>query len=265
METTKIDLNKESLSVQIIYPSFMGEVNTFGIGAPCTFVRFYGCNLRCYSHKGMECDTPEALTFKPSNMSIRNVIRKVEELGNKIICLTGGEPLAQEPNALYSLLSTLCEEGYSVVIETNGTKDISPIKSWQQQFPWMRDVSFVIDYKSPSTGVSDFFFKMSNVPLMGENDYLKFVVADEVDLAEFIKVRQKFVSDYGLTNVNFAVGLFWGASKISYKFLLSKLQALPKYGGKGVYVNMQTHKMVCMYDEFKGSEQFLNTFIPKDL
>ena len=91
-------MEKRKLMVNTIYPAFMGEVNLLGIGAPCTFVRLSGCNLRCYKNTmGTLCDTPEALELKCGNpMSVDEVIMQLDRYAERpIVCLTGGEPLCK--------------------------------------------------------------------------------------------------------------------------------------------------------------------------
>lgn len=236
-----------TLSVNTIYPAFMGEVNTHGIGVSCTFIRLAGCNIRCYyKTKGILCDTPEALS-KDSGyfMTTTHILEKVRRLGNRVICLTGGEPLMQD---VTELLEALSNEGYYVVIETNGTKDISAYRH-------IRNVSFVVDVKSLSTGESSKMLE-SNYRLLDKADFIKFVVDTEDDFAEF----EGWIATHDYLNCNVAVGTFWG-SKISYQWLIKSLTE--KY--KNVYLNMQTHKMSCLYDDIKDTAEFEKLFIPKEL
>lgn len=235
-----------TLSVNTIYPAFMGEVNMHGIGVPCTFVRLAGCNLRCYyKTKGILCDTPEAL--HPSSgmyMTPSYIVEKVTALGNPVVCITGGEPLMQD---ITELLTELSVAGFYVVIETNGSKSVLPYRH-------IHNVSFVVDVKTTSTGESEKMFE-DNYLFLDENDFVKFVIDTEEDFAEF----EKWYTAHDYLTCNVAVGTFWG-SKISYSWLIKELH---KY--KGVYLNMQTHKMTCLYDETKDSSDFGKLFIPKEL
>lgn len=234
------------LKVNKIYPAYMGEVNKFGIGYPCTFVRLAGCNMRCYhSTFGLLCDTPEALTGgSGKEMSIDDVVKRVIEcsFGNKLICLTGGEPLLQkEASFLIGRLSAL---GFHIVVETNGSQNISHL---------VKNVSYVVDYKLRSTGETD---KMLPAVWknMTEDDYLKFVVYDLVDYTEMLK----WVSEHKDFRGNIAAGLFWG-SHLSYVDFSKRLHKdCPR-----AILNMQTHKMEVLYDKYKSVAG--NIFIPKDL
>lgn len=240
------------LSVNTIYPAFMGEVNCFGIGAPCTFIRLAGCNLRCYfATKGTLCDTPEALERKKGTaMTDDEIISKVGEFKNKLICLTGGEPLAQD---VRGLLTKLSNDGYNVVIETNGSKSIVPYRH-------IRNVSFVLDVKSKSSGESERMVE-SNYMFLDNNDFLKFVIDTKADFEDFMLWMD---NHEGKFKCRVAVGVFWG-SEITYYEIMQRLRTSSKYWSNPVYINMQTHKMAFLYDGTKDSDTFSNLFIPKEI
>lgn len=238
----------KKLKVNTIYPAFMGEVNAHGIGVPCTFVRLAGCNLRCYKTKGTLCDTPEALEMRSGkDMMVSEITYQVKCFGRKVVCLTGGEPLMQDVG---ELLTELSNNGYYVVVETNGSKSIAPYRH-------IRNVSFVVDVKSASSGESERMIE-DNYSLLDKDDFLKFVVDTEDDYKEF----SRWVSSHDYLCCNIAVGVFWG-SEISYKQLMRNIN----YTGWTVpiYLNMQTHKMACLYDFNKDKSEFRDIFIPRDL
>lgn len=233
--------------VNTIYPAFMGEVNMYGIGAKCTFVRLSGCNLRCYKDTlGTLCDTPEALNIRCGKpMSAASIVRELLLLNNKIVCLTGGEPLMKD---VTELLSLMVQSGFHVVIETNGSKSIC-------EYRHFRNVSFIVDFKTRSTGENERMLE-DNYVRMNEHDYLKFVINDEEDYAE--------MKEWMYVHLNFkgkiAAGLFWG-SKIGYQELMKNVieDRLP------IELNMQTHKMMCLYDFYKCTSDFKDIFIPREL
>ena len=239
----------KTLKVNTIYPAFMGEVNTHGIGVSCTFLRLAGCNLRCYyKTKGTLCDTPEALEMKGGkDMSVSEIVYQVKCLGRKVVCLTGGEPLMQD---VKELLTELINNGYYVVIETNGSKSIAPYRH-------IRNVSFVVDVKSASSGESERMLE-ENYALLNEKDFLKFVADTKVDVIEF----ERWVFSHNYLNCNVAIGTFWG-SEISYGELIKELNRAA--WNIPVYLNMQTHKMACLYDRYKDENEFGELFIPRDL
>lgn len=239
----------KTLRVNTVYPAFMGECNTHGIGVPCTFVRLAGCNLRCYyKTKHILCDTPEALEMKGGKeTSVSEIVFQVKCLGRKVVCLTGGEPLVQD---VKELLTELSNNGYFVVVETNGSKSIAPYRH-------IRNVSFVVDVKSTSSGEGE---KMlgENYTLLDNRDFLKFVVDTKEDVVEF----ERWVLAHNYINCNVAVGTFWG-SEVTYGELIKTLNKVAR--GVPVYLNMQTHKMACLYDLYKEYDSFKDLFVPKDL
>lgn len=229
------------LIVDCIYPSFMGEVNKFGIGALCTFVRLHGCNIRCYKKTfGFFCDTPEALDAKryaPEKVkTVSEIVDEVAKLGNRIVCLTGGEPLLQSNTSL--LVDVLSADGYHVVIETNGTAGIT-------KYCGIKNVSFVVDYKLPSTGEEG---KMDTTiwPLMGENDYLKFVVSDSKDYLHVCKWLELHSNFKG----NVAIGSMWEHSSVPQVKLVDAIRTLAeRFPEIKFCMNMQTHKLITLYDK----------------
>lgn len=239
----------KTIKVNTIYPAFMGEVNTHGIGVPCTFLRLAGCNLRCYlKTKGTLCDTPEALEMKSGkDMSVSEISHQVKCFGRKVVCLTGGEPLMQD---VKELLTELSNNGHYVVVETNGSKSIAPYRH-------IRNVSFVVDVKSASSGESERMLE-ENYELLDKNDFLKFVVDTEEDVMEF----RRWVNSHDYLECNIAVGTFWG-SEIPYEKLMSSI--IKTAWNMPVYLNMQTHKMACLYDHYKSKNDFEKIFIPRDL
>src|SRR5512137_1698464 len=139
----------DSLVINEIYLSLQGE-STFA-GLPCVFVRLTACNLRC-----AYCDTAYAFT-EGRKMAVADTLAEVRRLAEPfqirnpkseirnrqlpLVELTGGEPLLQ-PNAL-PLMTTLCDEGFPVLLETSGALDIAPVD------PRVRRI---MDLKCPSSG-----------------------------------------------------------------------------------------------------------------
>ncbi len=162
----------ETLVVNEVYLSLQGE-STFA-GLPCVFVRLTACNLRC-----SYCDTAYAFT-EGRKMSLADVLAKVRELARPytdakggarlpLVELTGGEPLLQ-PAAL-PLMSALCDEGFTVLLETSGALDISVVDS---------RVRRIMDLKCPSSGESA-RNRLENLPHLKATDEVKFVIGTQED------------------------------------------------------------------------------------
>lgn len=94
-----------------IFGSLQGEGRW--TGRPATFVRFATCNLNC-----AWCDTPRKAA-RPTALAA--VLKKVEDLGNASVVVTGGEPTIQPD--LGVLVKALKARGLWVALETNGLVD----------------------------------------------------------------------------------------------------------------------------------------------
>lgn len=150
------------LEVCEIFYSIQGE-STWA-GCPMVFVRLAGCNLDC-----SWCDTRYACE-KGTIFTIESVLNIVSHYKCKRVEITGGEPLLQEPVLL--LMKILLEQGYTVLLETNGSCSIKNVPP---------GVIKIMDIKCPSSG-------MENQMLWENIDYLnpfldevKFVIADRID------------------------------------------------------------------------------------
>lgn len=243
-------------NVNAIYSTYQGEVNIKGIGAPVIFVRLQGCHLRCYKDTlGTLCDTPEALdkNFVKKLYSLEELLAEVQrisyEAGNiDLVCLSGGDPLYRNKEDINLLLNTLSNEGFIVSVETSGTLAISPYRH-------IRNVHWVLDYKTKSAGVNSPFI-LDNLYILDKQDIVKFVLYDEDDYLEFIKVFSEEVNPFEYYTV--AVGCYWGG-----KLKTSKLVAnLKRDGILGmVHVNMQAHKLITHADFSDVSETLIPTLL----
>ncbi len=105
----------KQLPVVEIFDSMQGEgIHT---GASATFIRLAGCNLACPF-----CDTDFTVFTK---MNIPEIAAKAIGFGNRLIVLTGGEPLVHPD--LSDLISEIRSALNHVVIEleTNGMKPLT--------------------------------------------------------------------------------------------------------------------------------------------
>lgn len=163
-----------------IFLSIQGEGLEQGL--PTIFIRLTGCNLRC-----SYCDTKYAYE-EGEEKSVNEILEEVKKHPYKRVCLTGGESLFQE--GVKELITRLKEEGYSLVVETNGSIDISKFPS---------SISYSLDVKLPSSGMyKKMFFK--NLEMLRKDDLVKFVIGSEEDY----EVTKQVIKDHDLivkTNV----------------------------------------------------------------
>lgn len=149
------------IRVTEIFHSIQGE--SLSAGERTAFVRLTGCPLRCGY-----CDT--AYAFKGGDwLEIAEILERVAHYGARHVCVTGGEPLAQE--ACLDLMSALCDAGYRVSLETSGALDIRPVDP---------RVIKVVDLKTPGSGESHRSLP-SNLEALGPKDQLKLVICDATD------------------------------------------------------------------------------------
>ena len=214
--------NQKNLNIIEIFPSIQGE-STYQ-GEPCTFIRLSGCNLKCkycdtlYSHeKGVE-------------ISQDTIIKKVKEYGNKIVEITGGEPLLQK-NSI-ELMEKLIDLGYTVLLETNGSISIKNVP---------KDVISIVDIKSPASGMND---KMSkeNIEIIRPHDQIKFVLMDRKDYLW----AKEFVQKFNLTS---RCKILFSAVFVSLP--LNELADWIVEDKLNVRLNVQIHKFIWGIDSRK--------------
>jgi 7-carboxy-7-deazaguanine synthase len=160
----------DTLVANEIYLSLQGE-STFA-GLPCIFIRLTACDLRC-----SYCDTAYAFT-EGKKQSLAKIFAEVKRLAAPfknsalrtshfalpLVELTGGEPLLQK-NSL-PLMKSLCDGGFTVLIETSGAHDISKIDP---------RVHRIMDLKCPSSGEVK-KNRYENIAHLKATDEIKFVI-----------------------------------------------------------------------------------------
>jgi len=172
------------LRVNEIFYSIQGE-STFA-GFPCIFIRMTGCNLRC-----TYCDTTFAYE-EGDDIPLDSILTTVKKFHCSLIEVTGGEPLIQ--NETPDLISALIKNGYTVLLETNGSQDISTVDT---------RCTRIVDIKCPSSGM-DNKNHWENLDYITLNDQLKFVIAHRQDYlyakkvldAAAIKRRKKLLINF---------------------------------------------------------------------
>lgn len=172
----------DTLVVNEIYLSLQGE-STFA-GLPCVFIRLTGCDLRC-----SYCDTAYAFNdgAKKSLADIRAEVHRLAKPFRSrvgfpspfavhpspfplpVVELTGGEPLMQKESL--RLMRTLCDDGFTVLLETSGAHDIAPVD---------RRVRRILDLKCPSSGEAP-RNRWENLQHLNSTDEIKFVIGTRED------------------------------------------------------------------------------------
>jgi 7-carboxy-7-deazaguanine synthase len=170
----------DTLVVNEIYLSLQGE-STFA-GLPCVFIRLTGCDLRC-----SYCDTAYAFasgrrqSLARVRAEVRRLARPFRDLRSPksntrrcrlpLVELTGGEPLLQKSSL--PLMRALCDEGFTVLLETSGAHDISAVD------PRVRRI---MDLKCPGSGEAA-RNRWQNLRHLTSTDEIKFVIATREDYA----------------------------------------------------------------------------------
>lgn len=150
-----------AVTISEIFASIQGE-STFA-GLPCVFIRTSGCNLRC-----SYCDSTYAYEGGEA-MEMDCILETVASFGIKLVEVTGGEPLHQENVPL--LIGALLDKGYKVLLETNGSYDISAVDT--------RAVK-ILDIKCPGSGMSG-KTNWDCLKHLRQGDQIKFVISDRED------------------------------------------------------------------------------------
>ncbi len=151
-----------NIRITEIYRSIQGESTWAGL--PCTFIRMARCNLRC-----RWCDTTYSF-HGGENWLIDDVLHQVQELGCKLVEITGGEPLAQK--SCIPLSEALLATGHTVLIETSGSLPVDVLPE---------DVIRIMDLKCPDSGECDKNYWPNLDVLVPDKDEVKFVLASRRD------------------------------------------------------------------------------------
>ncbi|MGE3262773.1 MAG: radical SAM protein [Bacteriovoracia bacterium] len=164
------------LKLNEIFFSIQGESTQ--AGRPCIFVRLTGCKLRC-----TYCDTQYAY-HEGQEVSIDEIIQRIKAYPCKLVELTGGEPMEQKEAP--ALLQRLIDEGYEVMLETDGVEDLSKVPA---------GVRIIMDVKTPGSKMANPKSE-KNLASLKPTDEVKFVICDEKDYL----FAKDFVKKHDLEN-----------------------------------------------------------------
>lgn len=129
------------------------------------------------------CDTKYAYEIGEKR-SISSIVSQIKDYPHERVEITGGEPLLQEGTS--KLTRILLEEGYTVLLETNGSHLIKELPD---------SVIKIIDVKTPGSGEENSFNK-ENIEFINERDNLKFVITDRSDF----DWSKKFIDKHEVSN-----------------------------------------------------------------
>ena len=205
------------INIHEIYQSIQGESTLAGM--PCAFVRLAGCPLRCHY-----CDTEQAIPFDSGQaMPIAHVIAQVKDMGNPLVLVTGGEPLAQK--SCIDLLKGLLELDVIVQLETSGALDVKPVP---------QIVRKVMDLKTPDSG-EEKRNRWENLQYLYKYDEIKFVLASRRDYEWCKQVIEQRLHD---TSATILLSPCWG------KLIPSDLSTWILEDGLPVRMQLQMHKVI---------------------
>jgi len=205
-----------SFIVNEIFNSIQGE--SLYAGLPCTFIRLTGCNLRC-----SYCDTRYSYE-EGTSLTMIDIMDRVSGYECPLVEITGGEPLLQNETPL--LITNLIENGYKVLLETNGTIDISRIDE--------RCIK-IVDIKCPSSGESG-KNNLDNLNRLNVKDQVKFVINNYEDYEYAKDIIKQIPGGFPRENVLISpVPGKMGFSDLANRILEDKLM---------VRFHIQLHKMI---------------------
>jgi 7-carboxy-7-deazaguanine synthase len=149
------------LTVNEVFFSIQGEGTR--AGRPSAFLRLTGCPLRC-----VWCDTAYAF-HEGKKRDEDELLAELRRLPTRLLCLTGGEPLAQP--AAFRFVSRLADDGWEVVVETSGhvpTDTLDP------------RAAVILDVKTPGSGETQ-RMEWANLDRLRATDEVKFVIDGRAD------------------------------------------------------------------------------------
>jgi len=213
-------MKTETVGVVETFVSLQGESTRAGL--TCFFVRLGGCNLRC-----RYCDTRGAYG-SGRKTPVSALARRFAASKAALAEITGGEPLLQPGFRSLALALRQAGRGRPVLVETNGSLDISMIPD---------GVIAVMDIKCPGSG-EEKATDWANLKRLRPYDEVKFVVSDrrDFDWARRIVTRHKI--DQRCHAVAF--------SPVAGKLPAARLAGWILKSGLPVRMQLQLHKVLGM-------------------
>jgi organic radical activating enzyme len=220
-----------------VFTSFDGECNGFHQGAVTTFIRFQGCNLRCWY-----CDTERTQKIEeaPLFLTPQEIAECVK---TKKVTITGGEPLLQS-EGLIELVGILLSQGKNISIETNGTQEIPKVLRGRH-----KRLSWVVDFKMTlllSTPCFEDSFRTNVLPHLCRNDFVKVPVTNTMfetlvlflEHTPLVKEKRWFDPVFAISPISGK-----GAVPFDYEFALKTMVERQDLF-EGWILNAQIHKFI---------------------
>lgn len=199
------------------------------VGTPMLFVRFSGCNLwtgrepdrvRDAARTGAQCPLYCDTDFvSGERLEASDIVARLSSLpGPRWICFTGGEPALQLDRPL---LEATRAAGYLAAIETNGSRDLGPIRD-------------LLDWVcvSPKLPLSNLLVPSTAQTIVCEGDELKLIYQGQAasTLEPFVQLHFR----------HFLLQPAWGPRYQEFLVAaLSLVQAQPVWR-----LSLQTHKIL---------------------
>ncbi len=205
------------LRITEIFLSIQGESSH--AGRPCAFVRLTGCPMRC-----AWCDSEYTFTGG-THISFEEIFARLKDFGCNLVEVTGGDPLAQKN--VFPFVTTLCDLGYEVLIETGGFFSTEKIDE---------RAKIILDVKCPASGESERNHWSNLERLRRDVDEVKFVV---VDLNDWEFARET-IAKYDLQNRTreILISPIFGIEN------LAEIAQRVSRSGLKVRLNLQLHKYI---------------------
>ncbi|MCL2062981.1 MAG: radical SAM protein [Candidatus Cloacimonetes bacterium] len=209
------------MQISEIFFSIQGE--SVYSGLPTVFIRTSGCNLNCnYCDTGYSLNSNSKIFVK--NVSMKSIIEKINKFPHtNLVQITGGEPLLQED--IYDLMFLLHDNNFKILLETNGSIDISHVPDF---------VCKIVDIKTPSSGHPESFLLTNLKYINPVKDNLKFVLSDMKDYKWF----KDFIIKYQLFGNHVLVSTAF--SQITPEKITKKILK----DGLDVRFQLQIHKYI---------------------
>lgn len=248
-DLAKKDMGVYKMKVVEIFNSIDGEGKR--AGELTTFVRLYGCNLRCKFCDTVYSYSQESDKVPYKEMSITEIIEECDKYNTDNITVTGGEPLIHLD--IQYLLRALSEAGYNVNVETNGSVSLARYyKDNGEHATGYENVWFTVDYKCACSGMEDKMI-LDNFH-RNKNPYkdivYKFVVGSQDDLFKANEIINNFILSENSDGGNCYIYLSPVYGDIEPKEIVKFMQEKDMFNSKvPIRCQLQLHKFIWPVDQ----------------